>query len=130
MKRNSSPGFYDGKNDVTCGKTGEATIEAALSREMWQNRAKEKEREKEGGGGERERRMEASRIYEGFTFPLKNNVSHNLASATFNRAPKHPLYFSGRDTPTRSPSSHQPKVIIQRKTYHALAANMEPASGT
>lgn len=22
MKRNSSPSFYDGKNDVTCGKSG------------------------------------------------------------------------------------------------------------
>lgn len=47
MKRNSSSSFYDGKNDVTCRKTGEAAIEAALSREMRQNHERRKERGRE-----------------------------------------------------------------------------------
>lgn len=54
MKRNSSSSFYDGKNDVTCGKTGEeAAIETALSREMRQNHARKWEsgRERERGKG-------------------------------------------------------------------------------
>lgn len=43
MKRNSSSSFYDGKNDVTCGKTGEeAAIETAFSREMRQNHARKR----------------------------------------------------------------------------------------
>lgn len=50
MKRNSSSSFYDGKNDVTCGKTGEeAAIETTFSREMRQNHAR-----KRVGGGEGE----------------------------------------------------------------------------
>lgn len=82
MKRNSSSGFYDGKNDVTCGKTGEeAAIETALSREMRQNHARKREGGREKGrermGGGRPEGMKAPRIYEGFVFPLKNNVSRN-----------------------------------------------------
>lgn len=61
MKRNSSSSFYDGKNDVTCGKMGEeAAIETALSWEMRQNHARKKEggreigmkKEKELAGGD------------------------------------------------------------------------------
>lgn len=57
MKRNSSSSFYDGKNDVTCGRTGEeAAIETALSREMRQNHARKtvggRKRRKGGGGDE------------------------------------------------------------------------------
>lgn len=82
----SSSSFTTGKNDVTCGKTekGEggkgAAIEAALSREMRQNRAQEKEKE-----GDESSRMEAASIYEGSAFPLKNNVSRNREGATSNR---------------------------------------------
>lgn len=81
MKRNSSSGFYDGKNDVTCGKTGGRS--SNRDRALSGNAAKPCE--KEGGRkGERKRKggrglegMKAPRIYEGFVFPLKNNVSRN-----------------------------------------------------
>lgn len=82
MKRNSSSSFYDGKNDVTCGKTGEeAAIETTFSREMRQNHAR-KRVGGEGGrrkGGRKKKRGEtkASRIYEGFAFPLKKITSRN-----------------------------------------------------
>lgn len=82
MKRNSSSSFYDGKNDVTCGKTGEeAAIETTFSREMRQNHARKRVGGGGGGrrkGGRKKKRgeMKAPRIYEGFAFLLKkNNVS-------------------------------------------------------
>lgn len=55
MKRNSSPGFYDGKNDVTCRKTGGKQQSRPHSLGKCGKTTRE---EKGGGGGERVREKE------------------------------------------------------------------------
>lgn len=81
MKRNSSSGFYDGKNDVTCGKTGgrssnrDRALSGNAAKPCEKEGGRKGERKRKGGG--RPEGMKAPRIYEGFVFPLKNNVSRN-----------------------------------------------------
>lgn len=85
MKRNSSSSFYDGKNDVTCGKSGggdrerKAAIEAARSLGKCGKTAQEGGRERETER-EKGKKMAALRIYEGFAFPLKNNARLVIAT--------------------------------------------------
>lgn len=118
MKRNSSSSsFYDGKNDVTCGKTDAGREESSnRGRALSGNAAKPCKNERG------RKKMEALRLYEGFAFPLKNNASRNRYSAIFNRAREHLFYF----TVVRyyAYENHYAKRDISR------CANVKPASGT
>lgn len=110
---------------------GNAAIEAALSREMWQNRTREREGEKD----ETKRKVDesATHLWGLRAFPLKNNAPHNRerdVPPSAAREIEYTLYYFSRSRDTLEYIA-PPKVIIQKKRMHlAPIANMEPTSGT
>lgn len=124
MKRNSRrrASRRRGKNDVTCaGKRGgeeqeEEGGEKRRAQQSWPRslgKCGKTERRRKKKGGE-DRRMEAASIYEGFVFPLKNNVSRNRGGATSPTTRNGISFVSLSRLRTNAP----PKVITRRKTMY------------
>lgn len=118
MKRNSSSSFYDGKNDVTCGKTGGRGKKqqsrprshgkcgkTMRERGRAEGRERKRKEEKEGLEG-----MKAPRIYEGFVFPLKNNVSRNSGYDMRPRGRTSLLFY-------RCDANALPEIVVRGKAY-------------